>query len=101
VPQFIEQFLATFRAVVYAEPEAGVGEGAIASNADAIALANHAKILISQGRSRYGAQRVHLLVAAPAAFCLFLGQRLNAVGEILTYEYNDRGVYQPSIALEG
>jgi hypothetical protein len=56
--------------------------------------------LIRGSRNKYRAARTHLVLFAPATFCLFLGQRLNAVGEIITYERTAQGAYQPSVTLK-
>lgn len=90
----------SYSAVVYAEPDSGPGEGAIASDGDAVALAIHAKELIRIYRAQYQARRVHLIVYGPAAFSLLLGQRLNAVGPIVTYERTADGNYQTSVRIE-
>lgn len=90
-----------FSAVVYAEPESGAGERAIGSDADAIALAIHAKEIIRQYRRKYQTTDTHLVLYAPLSFCLFLGQRLRVVGDVICYEcvsIKDKK-YQPSIKL--
>lgn len=87
------------KAVVYAEPDNGAGDAAITSNEDVVALAIRAKELIRACRNKYRANRTHLVLYAPATFCLFLGQRLNAVGEILTYERTTEGKYHASVTL--
>lgn len=86
-------------AYVYAEPATGTGQQAIRSAADAVALANSAKELIRSMRERYSASRVHLFLYCPAAFALFMGQVLNAVGTIVTYERTADGGYQESVTL--
>ncbi|NJM99821.1 MAG: SAVED domain-containing protein [Phormidesmis sp. RL_2_1] len=89
-----------FSALVYAEPEAGVGD-AVISNADAIALAIHAKELIRAYRQKYDAELIHLIMLAPAGFALFLGQKLNALGEVVSYEWmREEGCYQPAVRLQ-
>jgi hypothetical protein len=90
----------SYSAVVYAEPDNGPGDGSILSDGDAVALAIHAKELIRIYRDQYQARRVHLIVYGPAAFSLLLGQRLNAVGSIVTYERAANGDYQPSVTVE-
>ncbi len=90
-----------FSAVVYAEPESGTGERAIGSDTDAIALAIHAKEIIRQYRRKYEATDTHLVLHAPLSFCLFLGQRLRVVGDVICYEcvsIKDKK-YQPSVKL--
>jgi len=87
-----------FRAMVYAEPESGVGNTAI-NNADAVALSIAAKDLLARSRSDYKATKLHLVLYTPAAFCLFLGQRLNALGDIIIYERKPEGGYLPAMQL--
>lgn len=86
-------------ALVYAEPAAGTGPAAVAGAADATALANSAKELIRTVREKYGVRRLHLLVYSPVSFALFLGQVLNAVGTVVTYERTVEGDYQESVTL--
>lgn len=100
IRQMVQEVPGQFSAIVYAEPETGVGDRAI-TNADAIALAEHSKELIRHIRQTYGAKRIHLAPYTPAAFCLFLGQHLNAVGEIVTYEFDPQTGYQRSVVLVG
>lgn len=40
-----------------------------------------------------------MVLYVPATLCLFLGQRLNALGEVVTYERTVHGGYQPSVML--
>lgn len=85
---------------VYAEPALGAGERAVASDADAVALAIDARRLIGEVRDRLGARCVHLVLYCPMGFALFLGQRLRFVGEVLTYERVGEGQYCASVRLE-
>jgi len=89
----------TYSAVVYTEVDNGPGGAALRSDADATAIAFHAKDLIRQYRQKYRASRTHLVLYGPAAFCLFLGQRLNALGEVVGYERTEKEGYQPSVRL--
>jgi hypothetical protein len=86
----------SFSALVYAEPELGVGDAAI-FNADAVALAIHAKELMREYRQKYDAKLIHLIMMAPAGFALFLGQKLNALGEVVSYEWTSAEGYQPAV----
>lgn len=95
-----EQLAGALKALVYAEPDGGTGDGAITGAEDAVALAIRAKELIRNSRNTYRARRTHLVLYAPATYCLFLGQRLNALGEIVTYERATEGGYQPSVTLK-
>jgi hypothetical protein len=95
-----ERLAGALKAFVYVEPDNGAGDGAITGAEDAVALAVRAKELIRNSRNKYRAKRTHLVLYAPATYCLFLGQRLNALGEIVTYERTAEGGYQPSVALK-
>ena len=88
-----------FSAVVYAEPTSGIGSSAVASAGDAVALATAGRSLLREMRSKYRARRVHLVIYSPSSFAVFLGQRLNAVGEVVTYERTAGGEYQESVIL--
>ena len=85
--------------VVLATPDRGADDVALQGDADAVALANEARRLLKQERQNHGARRIHLVLYAPAGFALFLGQRLNALGTIVTYERTIDDGYQPSIVL--
>lgn len=87
-----------FGTLIYAEPESGVGGEAI-DNADAVALAIATTDLLRRCRIQYQASCLHLVLYAPAGFCLFLGQRLNALGEIVAYERKSAGGYCPAVRL--
>ena len=80
-----------FESFIYAEPEGSERM----TNADAIALASQAK----QMMQHCDALNIHLVIASPAAFCLFLGQQLNALGEVQTYEWHTDQQYVPSLKL--
>lgn len=89
-----------FNAMIYVEPETGTGEQSLGSDADAIALALHAKTLIQHYRDQYQAKRIHLIFYTPMGFCLFLGSRLRLVGDVIPYERVAYGIYQPSAELQ-
>lgn len=88
------------RATVYAEPVGGASDTCIGSGSQAASLAISAKTVIRESKQRHSGQRIHLVLYAPASFCLFLGQRLNALGTIVTYERALDGTYQQSVVLE-
>lgn len=99
VTDLYEQQSEDFAAMLYAEPDNGSGDGALQSDADAVALAIHAKEIIRACKQEYNSSRTHIVLYAPAAYCLFLGQRLNALGEIVTYERTSNGGYKPSVTI--
>jgi hypothetical protein len=92
--------LGPFRAVVNAIPDQGPGESVLGSDPDATALAVHTKEILRAQRSQHRTRRTHLILYAPSGFALFLGQRLNAVGEIVAYERTADGGYQAAVTLQ-
>ncbi len=99
VTELYEQQSNNFDAMLYLEPDNGPGDGALHSDQDAVALAIHAKELIRNLKNEYNSLRTHIVLYAPAAYCIFLGQRLNALGEIVTYERTRDGQYKPSLTI--
>ncbi|MFY2556962.1 SAVED domain-containing protein [Corallococcus terminator] len=89
-----------YRAVLVLEPEGGPGDGAVTSAGDAVAFAVQARELIRRARNRYRAASTHLLLYAPSACCLFLGQRLNAVGPVVVHERTADERYVPAFTLQ-
>jgi hypothetical protein len=89
-----------FRAVLTLEPEGGPGDGAVTSAADAVAFAVQAREHLRRARLEHRADSTHLILYAPATCCLFLGQRLNAVGPVVAYERTASGGYVPFLTLE-
>ena len=69
------------------------GAEPLSDPASANAAVASAKAAISGAVSGAGARVLHLFVAGPAPFALFLGHRLNAVGEVQCYELADDGSY--------
>ena len=66
---------------------------AIISAAHANRSVEKAKQTINELIAAVGAKKIHLFIAVPAQFALFLGHRLNAMGEIQCYEYRNANVY--------
>ncbi|MFP2925013.1 SAVED domain-containing protein [Pyxidicoccus sp. 3LG] len=100
VERFEAEHPGAFRAVLYVEPEEGPGDGAVTSAGDAVAFAVQARELIRRARARWRTGDIHLLLYAPASCCLFLGQRLNAMGSVVAYERTASGGYNPALTLE-
>ena len=71
-------------------------DDAILSGAHANQSVERAKQMINESIAAVGAKKIHLFIAVPAQFALFLGHRLNAMGEIQCYEYQDANVYVPT-----
>lgn len=95
-----QEFFGPLKAAFLAEPTGGAAQSALRGERDACALAIDAKDLLQRLRNEHLARRIHLVPIAPAAFCLFLGQRLTGLGEIVTYERKKNDGYQQSILLE-
>jgi hypothetical protein len=72
------------------------GSEALTGPAAANAAASAAKEAVVTELSASGARVLHLFVAAPAPFALYLGHRLNAVGEVQCYEWAGEGSYVPT-----
>lgn len=99
--QDMERLSSSLRAnaFIYAEPDGGPASTSVQSESDAVALAHGAKDVIRDARQKYAASRVHLVFFGPVSVALFLGQLLNAVGTIVTYERTAEGEYQESVTL--
>ena len=71
-------------------------DNAILSAAHANRAAEKAKQMINESVAAVGAKKIRFFIAVPAQFALFLGHRLNAMGEIQCHEYQDANVYVPT-----
>ena len=71
-------------------------DNAVLSAAHANRAVEKAKQMIDVSVNAVGARKIHLFIAVPAQFGLFLGHRLNAMGEIQCYEYQNTNVYVPT-----
>ena len=80
------------------QPDGGSGDGAIGSEHDAVALAIQAPALLREYRTKHQTRRTHIILHAPSSFCLFLGQRLTALGEIVAYD--QRGGSRTAVTLQ-
>lgn len=89
-----------FRAVVIVAPDGGPGPRALHSDRDAVALAMQVKERLRSLRAEHHLPpRTHIFLASPVAFAVFLGQALNAVGEVLSYERTPDESYQLTATL--
>ena len=59
-----------------------------------------AKLIIQKFTSKIQPKKVHLFFAGPAQFALFLGHRLNTLGEIQCYEWTKSNNYVPTVLIE-
>ena len=72
------------------------GFEALTGPAAANAAAAAAKEAVARELSASGARVLHLFMAVPAPFALYLGHRLNAVGEVQCYEWVGESSYVPT-----
>ena len=72
------------------------GDNAILSAAHANRAVEKTKQAIDELIAAFDVKKIRLFIAGPAQFALFLGYRLNAMGEIQCYEYRDANVYVPT-----
>jgi len=81
-------------------PKQGATSTVLKSASDAVSVAVQCKDLMRDYRVRSNAQRIGLVLYCPASLALFLGQRLNALGEIIAYERRMSGGYQQSVIIQ-
>lgn len=93
--------LPSFRKVIRAEPESVGCPARIESPAQAASLARELAAAIRRVREDVPAGTCfHLFLAGPVGLAVLVGQQLNAVGPVQTYEHDpDRGVYLPAALL--
>lgn len=72
------------------------GEDALISAKHTNQAVRKAKEIISETMTKIGAKTIHLFIAAPSQFSLFLGHRLNATGLMQCYERTGPNVYVPT-----
>lgn len=89
-----------FKLWVDVKPKQGSTSTALKSASDAVSVAVQCKDLMRDYRVRSNAERIGLVLYCPASLALFLGQRLNALGEIIAYERRVSGGYQKSVVIQ-
>lgn len=99
VVAFAESSDSTFSSAINLVPTAGASNSAISSGADCNAYAISAREIIRKVKNDHRRSTIHLFVYAPASFALFLGQYLNALGNIILYEKNIAGDYVEALKL--
>lgn len=88
-----------FKAALNLSPKAGASTTSIRSAGEAVSLANQVKEQMRRFRSESGLSAVHLVLYCPSTVALFVGQRMNALGKVHTWERSADGSYQPSVTL--
>jgi SMODS-associated and fused to various effectors sensor domain len=89
-----------FKLWVDVKPAAGASSTSVKSASETTAIAMQVKELMRQTRIRSGAERIGLILYSPASVALFLGQRLNALGEVIAYERRIAGGYQEAVVIQ-
>lgn len=89
-----------FKLWVDIKPAAGASSTSVKSASEATAIAMQVKELMREIRIRSGAERSGLIMYGPASVALFLGQKLNALGEVIAYERRVAGGYQEAVVIQ-
>ena len=89
-----------FNLWVDVKPKQGATSTVLKSASDAVSIAVQSKELMRDYRVRSNAERIGLVLYCPASLALFLGQRLNALGEIVAFERRVSGGYQKSVIIQ-
>ena len=74
------------------------GDKAFTSSSDMCGGVATAKELICRVLEQSGAMTIHLFLACPSPFAMFLGHRLNATARVQCYEWTGSGNYTPTCA---
>ena len=76
-----------------------LGDVAILSDAHGNRAVQKAKLIIQEVVTKAQTKKIHLFLAGPAQFALFLGHRLNTLGEIQCYEWSPPSQYVPTVLI--
>ena len=95
--------LTSFRAYVHAKPNDGLYGTSIQSSGQAVDVALRAISAVREARRKYGVRgKVHLFMAVPVGLAMLVGQLLNTLGQVQTYEHIPQGAtghYQRAVLL--
>lgn len=80
-------------------PQLSLASTAVVTNIASLNTAvREAKVALVEFRARHQLQRVYLFIKSPSLFAMPLGHRLNGVGRIQLYDW-DQGKYIPTVQL--
>ena len=80
-------------------PKLSLVSGSVVSDIATLNRAVHeTKVKLAEFRGRYQLSCVHLFIKAPSVFAMALGHRLNGIGVIQLYDW-DQGKYIPTVRL--
>lgn len=91
VREYIKATGAYFKASLKLRPSSDIGPDSVPDGATALKYVREAKRIIREVRDLYEAERVHLFLSGPLGIAVFLGQQLNALGEVQCYEEQSKG----------
>jgi CBASS immunity sensor of nucleotide second messenger signals len=89
----------TFRTFLSISPHTKPSSSVVRSAGEAVTIAIQTKEDIRRLRNEHKLNAVHLALYCPATVALFLGQRMNAIGDVVTWERSADGSYQRSVTL--
>lgn len=82
-----------------ASPKLSLGSGSAVPDIATLNRAVHeAKVKLAEFRGRHQLSCIHLFIKAPSVFAMALGHRLNGIGVIQLYDW-DQGKYIPTVRL--
>lgn len=82
------QSLPRFRACVHVKPQSTPGTAELRSGGEAVDVARHVVEASRNARRAYHVRgRVHLFMAVPVGLAMLVGQLLNTLGQVQTYEH--------------
>jgi hypothetical protein len=80
-------------------PSVGASSSAVSSGSDCNAYSISAREIIRKLKNENRRSTIHLFIYGPASIALFLGQYLNALGNIILYEKSPSGDYVEALSL--
>ena len=84
--------LPPFRAYVHASPADGSSSAELQTSGQALDVARRAILEVRKARQKYGVRgQVHLFMAVPVGLAMLVGQLLNTLGQVQTYEHIPQG----------
>lgn len=101
VRRHLEHRTQKVKAVLFVRPTRDLNRHCVRNAGDAVALADSAKQLMREFRTRHGAKRLLLYYLGPLSGACFIGHRFSSLArEIQIYEWSDPN-YVPSFLLNG
>ena len=101
VRDFVKQDLQQIRRIVHCKPEGGVSQQSVRSGRHAWQLAESVvqHVLDLRGQGHRVSPPVHIFIAGPNGFALFLGQQQQAIGPACVYEWDFEDLHDGGYSL--